>query len=77
MKRLVRSISYIVNLCLLLICLSGCGEYNYSTRIVVYDIQDNRIIKIDNKYILNQGHSYDIEYDENGVDITLHFEEQQ
>ena len=33
----------------------------------------NREIQIDNGYVLDEGHSYDVQETENGYDIVLHF----
>ena len=35
--------------------------------------EDNRKINIQDGYILNQGHSYDVVETEDGYDIVLHF----
>lgn len=77
MKKLVRNISYIIELCLLLICLNGC---EYRPQIAIkenYWRFDNKTINIEREYTLDQGHSYDIEYSEDGMDITIHFKKQK
>lgn len=73
----MKKFSYIINLCLLLICLNGC---EYRPQVVIkenYWRFDNRTIKIEKGYTLNQGHSYDIEHTDDGMDITIHFKKQE
>lgn len=60
-----------------MICLSGC-----TPQVIIreyYWKPNNRPIEIEIKkeYTLNQGHSYDVEYTEDGMDITFHFKKQE
>ena len=60
-----------------LLMLTGCtGKRGNWPRIVyqpTYWTFDNRIIDIDDNYILDDGHSYDIVETEDGYDLILHF----
>lgn len=60
-----------------LLMLTGCeGKRESWPRIVyqpTYWTFDNRIIGIDDGYILDDGHSYDIVETEDGYDLILHF----
>ena len=64
-------------LVLSLLMLTGCtGKRENWPRIVyqpTYWTFDNRIIDIDDSYILDDGHSYDIVETEDGYDLILHF----
>ena len=60
-----------------LLMLTGCEVKRERWPRIVYQptyrIFDDRIINIDNNYILDDGHSYDIVETENGYDLILHF----
>lgn len=60
-----------------LLMLTGCeGKRESWPRIVyqpTYWTFNNRIIDIDDGYILDDGHSYDIVETEDGYDLILHF----
>lgn len=61
-------------LVLSLLMLTGCTEK--WPRIVyqpTYWTFDNRIIDIDDGYVLDDGHSYDVIETETGYDLILHF----
>lgn len=67
-------------LVLSLLMLTGCTEkwpriiyQNTSYRFDEY----NRTIVLDDGYVLNGGHSYDIVETEDGYDLILHFVEEQ
>ncbi len=61
-------------LVLSLLMLTGCMEK--WPRIIyqpTYWTFDNRIIDIDDGYVLDDGHSYDVIETETGYDLILHF----
>ena len=70
-----------INLLILsLLMLTGCTEkwpriiyQNTSYRFDEY----NRTIVLDDGYVLNGGHSYDIEWTDDGYDIIFHFVEER
>lgn len=67
---------YINILVFSLLMLTGCTSKETWPRIVyqpTYWTFDNRIIDIDNGYVLDDGHSYDVVETENGYDIIFHF----
>lgn len=68
-------------LVLSLLMLTGCTGKGESWPRIVYQPTywtfDNRIIDIDDSYILDDGHSYDIVETEDGYDLILHFVEEQ
>ena len=53
--------------------LTGCESWPRIVYQPTYWTFDNRIIDIDDDYILDDGHSYDIVETENGYDLILHF----
>lgn len=71
---------YINILVLSLLMLTGCGATRWTPRIVCQPTiyrADNRTIEIEKGYTLNDGHSYDIEWTDDGYDIIFHFVEEQ
>lgn len=67
---------YINILVLSLLILSGCMSKETWPRIVyqpTYWTFDNRIIDIDDGYVLDDGHSYDVIETETGYDLIFHF----
>lgn len=68
---------YINILVLSLLMLTGCTSKGENWPRIVYQPTywtfDNRIIDIDDDYILDDGHSYDVVETENGYDLILHF----
>lgn len=58
-------------LVLSLLMLTGCTE-----KLPRFD-EYNRTIVLDDGYVLNGGHSYDIVETEDGYDLILHFVEEQ
>lgn len=70
---------YINILVLSLLMLTGCTNTEWTPRIAyqptIYKA-DNRTIEIEKGYVLNDGHSYDIEWTDDGYDIIFHFIEE-
>lgn len=59
-----------------LLMLTGCKATNWIPKIVYYPTiykADNRTIEIEKGYVLNDGHSYDIEWTDDGYDLIFHF----
>lgn len=56
-----------------LLMLTGCESWPRIVYQPTYWTFDNRIINIDDGYILDDGHSYDIVETEDGYDLILHF----
>lgn len=72
---------YINVLAFSLLMLTGCAAIGKWTPKIVYQPTsyraDNRTIEIEKGYALNDGHSYDIEWTDDGYDIIFHFVEEQ
>lgn len=66
-------------LVLSLLMLTGCTEklprIVYQNTYYRFD-EYNRTIVLDDGYVLNDGHSYDIEWTDDGYDIIFHFVEE-
>lgn len=63
-------------LVLSLLMLTGCGVRNWTPKIVYQSTiykADNRTIEIEKGHVLNDEHSYDIEWTDDGYDIIFHF----
>lgn len=74
----LRKIFICINLLILsLLMLTGCEDERESYPRIVYQPSywtfDNRIIGINDGYILDGGHSYDVVETEDGYDLILHF----
>ena len=56
-----------------LLMLTGCESWPRIVYQPTYWTFDNRIIDIDDDYILDDSHSYDVVETEDGYDLILHF----
>lgn len=63
-------------LVLSLLMLTGLPRIVYQNTCYRFD-EYNRTIVLDDGYVLNSGHSYDIVETEDGYDLILHFVEEQ
>lgn len=77
----LRKIFIYINILVLFLLLAGCEMAARWTPKIIYRPtiykSDNRTIEIEDGYKLNSGHSYDIEWTDDGYDLIFHFTVEQ
>mgnify|MGYP000884139180 CR=1 FL=1 len=76
MKKFIKII-FVTCLAIILLMLSGCVRNAYISICPSSWDYNIKIIDINDKYILNDSHPYDIIETNNGIDVVLHFDKSE